>query len=114
MQIKNGRVSSVDYARGCANVIFDDEEGLIKTDVPFLAHEYKMPSINDHVLVILDQEGQGYIIGSVFSNGNIPEVSGKGVYFKRLSDKSYIRYDPKTDTLELNAGKVIINNLVMA
>ena len=50
--IRVGRISSIDYKKGCADVYFEDEENVIYSELPFLAFEYNMPKVNDLVLVV--------------------------------------------------------------
>ncbi len=102
-----GNISSINYDKGCADVTFPGREEDIKTDLPFMASEYKMPKVGDMVVVIF-QEAQGVILGCVYNDDYMPEVSGKEVYYKKLSDKAYIKYDPATETLEIKAPKVTI------
>lgn len=112
--IRVGRISSIDYKSGCADVCFKGEEDVIYSDLPFLAFEYKMPRINDLVLVVAQKYAQkksGFIIGPYFNDENKPEVSGKDYFFKRFSDTAYIKYDADKDELEITAGKVVIKNL---
>ena len=114
--IRVGRISSIDYETGCADVCFKGEEDVIYTDLPFLAFEYKMPKVNDLVLVVAQKYAQkksGFIIGPYFNDENKPEVSGKDYFFKRFSDTAYIKYDAKKDEIEIIAGKVGMKNLVV-
>lgn len=104
--IRVGEISSVNYKRGCADVRFDDDD--VKTDLPFFSNEYQMPDLNDLVVVIFQtyrNKEQGFIIGPVFNESHMPKCPGKGNFFKQISEKSFVRYDAKTDTLEVNAGK---------
>lgn len=112
--IRVGRISSIDYKSGCADVCFKGEEDVIYSDLPFLAFEYKMPKINDLVLVVAQKYSQkksGFILGPYFNDENKPEVDGKDYFFKRFSDTAYIKYDADKDELEITAGKVVIKNL---
>lgn len=102
-----GNISSINYKKGCADVTFPGREEDIKTDLPFMASEYKMPKVGDMVVVIF-QGTQGVILGRVYNDDYLPEASGKEVYYKKLSDKAYIKYDPATETLEIKAPKVMI------
>lgn len=102
-----GNISSINYEKGCADVTFPGKEEDIKTDLPFMASEYLMPKIGDMVVVIF-HDTQGVILGRVYNDDCMPEVSGKGVFYKKLSDKAYIKYDPATETLEIKAPKVTI------
>lgn len=112
--IRVGRISSIDYKSGCADVCFKGEEDVIYSDLPFLAFEYKMPRVNDLVLVVAQKYAQkksGFILGPYFNDENKPEVDGKDYFFKRFSDTAYIKYDADKDELEITAGKVVIKNL---
>ena len=51
-QVMIGRVSSIDYKRGCADVVFPDADDEVKTELPFFSSEYKMPEINEIVVAI--------------------------------------------------------------
>ena len=109
--IRVGRISSIDYKSGCADVCYKGEEDVIYSDLPFLAFEYKMPKINDLVLVVAQKYAQkksGFILGPYFNDENKPEVDGKDYFFKRFSDTAYIKYDA-----DITAGKVIMKNLVV-
>lgn len=111
--VRIGRVSTINYEKGCADVWFEDEEDCVRTDLPFFSSEYKMPSVGDMVVVIFRNYGnheQGIILGAIFNASNAPEYPGKGNYYKKLSDTAYIRYDKESDTLTLAAGKVVIDN----
>ena len=49
--IRVGRISSIDYKSGCADVCFKGEEDVIYSDLPFLAFEYKYQIIDLRHLV---------------------------------------------------------------
>ena len=108
--IRVGRISSIDYKKGCADVYFEDEENVIYSE---LAFEYNMPKVNDLVLVVAQKYAQkktGFILGPYYNDENKPEFTGKG-FFKRLSDTAYIKYDAQKDEIEIAAGKVVLKNL---
>lgn len=94
-----GRISSIDYKKGTANVYFEGMEQDMKTRLPFLSTEYHMPEVNDLVLVafqIFNHKEQGYIIGKYFSDENPPEGGLKpGCYFKRVRDDTFVEADEK-------------------
>ena len=107
--IRIGKISSIDYTNGCADVYFDDEESVVKTALPFSSSEYLLPTVGESVVVAFQTKGnQGYILGSFFSASNKPEHAGKGSYFKRFSEKAYIHYDAETETLKIAAPRIII------
>ena len=108
-QVMLGRVSSVDYKRGCADVVFPDADDEVKTELPFFSSEYKMPEVNEIVVAIFHgykNRSQGFILGPIFNSGNLPELSGKGNYFKRFSEEAYMKYDGESKTLEICAPKI--------
>lgn len=113
-EIRIGKVSSIHYKDGTADIAFEDGE--VKNDLPFFSAEYKMPVVGDVVVVIFQSNTskgreQGYILGTVYSANNKPEKHGKGIFFKRFSESAYIMYDPDSDTLEIRANHVRIYNL---
>lgn len=113
--VRIGKISTLNYERGCADVYFEDEENCVKTDIPFFSSEYKMPNVGEVVVVIFQSSGnksQGFILGPIFNSMNRPAFSGKGNYYKKFSDTAFIKYDSENDTLELSAGKVIIKNMI--
>ena len=79
--IRVGRISSIDYKKGCADVYFEDEENVIYSELPFLAFEYNMPKVNDLVLVVAQKYAQkktGFILGPYFNDENKPVRFKKG------------------------------------
>ena len=111
--IMPGKISSIDYKNGCADVVFDGNGGSIKEALPFLASEYDMPCVGDMVLVVFEQfdkREQGFIIGRYYNSSNIPpEGLAKGDYYKRFSENAFLKYDSKNDTLSVTAGGININ-----
>lgn len=111
--VRQGKISSVDYKHGCADVVFDGTGGDIKEALPFLASEYDMPHTGDMVLVVFEQfdkREQGFIIGKYFNSSClVPEGLSKGDYFKRFSGDSYIKYDKGGNRLVLSAGEINIS-----
>lgn len=113
-EIRIGKVSSINYKDGTADIVFDDEE--VKNGLPFFSAEYKMPNVGDVVVAIFQSNTskgreQGYILGPIYNANNKPEKHGKGIFFKRFSENAYIMYDPDSDTLEIKANHVRIYNL---
>lgn len=106
-----GRVSSVNYEKGCADVVLSGMEDDVREELPCISTEYSMPGVGDMVVCAFSHAGkrsQGVILGRIYNDENLPLQSGKGVFFKRLSEKAYIRYDPETETLEIRAPKVVV------
>lgn len=114
-EIRIGMVSSVNYKRGTVDVVFQDKDSSVLLDLPLFSAEYQMPSVNDLVTVIFqtnsDKSAKGYVVGKPYSSDNMPEQSGKGVYFKRFGRNAYMKYDPESDTLYIHAGRVVVDGL---
>lgn len=114
-EIRIGMVSSVNYKQGTVDVVFQDKDFTVMVDLPLFSDEYQMPSVNDLVTVIFqtnsDKSAQGYVVGKPYSSDNMPEQSGKGVYFKRFGSNAYMQYDPENDTLYIHAGRVVVEGL---
>lgn len=114
-QIAIGRISKINYKKGIADVIFEDQEEEIIPDIPFMAHEYKMPQIDDLVVVIFMRfrdRNQGFILGPFFNKENLPDYfKGKKCYYKTLSDntdKVSVKYDSDEELLTIKAPKLKI------
>lgn len=83
--IKIGEVSSVDYAKGTARVVFDDDDSVVSNDLQVLHtntlknKDFAMPDIGEDVVCLFLPSGteEGFILGSVYA-GEItpPENSG--------------------------------------
>lgn len=93
-EIRIGRISSVNYAKGTARVVYSDKNNATTPMLPILSYEYNMPEIDDLVLVLNTSNGKGeaVIIGS-FWGQKLPDESGKGLYKKNLckSGDAYLK-----------------------
>lgn len=111
--VRPGKISSVNYKHGCADVVFNGNGGCIKEALPFLASEYDMPCTGDMVLVVFEQfdkREQGFIIGKYFNSSClVPEGLSKGDYFKKFSKDAYIKYDNGSNKLVISAGEINIS-----
>lgn len=111
-----GKISTVNYESGTANIALPDRENQIIQDVPFLSTEYYMPESGDMVAVIFEeidgQIGKGVILGKIFLQNNSPKVSGKGIYYKELPGNAALKYDQKSETMEISAKKIVVDELV--
>ena len=90
--MRKGEVSSIDYKNGMVSVTFMDWEGGTTDMLPCLSigDEYKMPQIGETVAVGEMSSGHGIVLGKLWNRGNTPGKSGKGLYFKRLTDTAEI------------------------
>lgn len=112
--IRVGRISSIDYDNGMVKVLYKDRNNSVTDTIPFLNlnGEYKMPNIDDMVLVIHLSNGSsmGIVMGTFWSSANKPAETGAGLYRKELGVKqgeSYIRC--KDGTITIKADNIILD-----
>lgn len=111
--IRTGKISSINYEDGTVRVYYSDT-GNVTTEVPVLNFngEYKMPKVDDMVLVTHLSNGSsvGIVCGTFWSEGNKPPETGSNIYRKELGEsigEAYIKYDSKTKTMTIKAEKII-------
>ena len=82
--IRIGEVSSVDYSRGTARVVFDDEDSAVSFDLPvlhtntFANKDYALPDVGEDVLCLFLPSGpeEGFILGSFYAGEiELPEAN---------------------------------------
>ena len=107
-QIRLGQVSTIDYQNGMISVQFPDLDGSVSNKMPMLSFngEYKMPNIDDTVVVLNLSNGSsiGIILGTFWNMTNKPAISGKDVYRKEIAPDTYIEF--KNETLIIHAPKI--------
>lgn len=110
-----GKVSSVNYSSGSANITLQDRENQVIQGVPFLSMFYEMPKPGDVVAVLFEdidgQLGKGVVLGKIFAGGNTPRECGPGIFLKEFADGASIKYTPDLMELELNLKKVIVDEV---
>ena len=108
--IRIGTVSTIDYEHGMISVKYDELSGAVTADMPMLSFndEYKMPNIDDTVLVLYLSNGSsiGIVLGKIWNESNVPIRTGKGVYRKDLADDVSVEY--RNGVLKIKAPKVQI------
>lgn len=111
-----GKISTVNYGSGTADIALPDRENQVIQDVPFLSSEYYMPGSGDIVAVIFEeidgQIGKGVILGKIFLQDNAPKVSGKGIYYKEFPGNAALKYDQGSETMEISVRKIVVDELV--
>lgn len=75
-------VSEVDAIAGKIKVAFAPPDDTVSEWLPMLAHEYQMPGIGTTVAVVINENGNGVVLGTIYNNAqNPPAISGyKKVY----------------------------------
>lgn len=116
MELRIGKVSTVNYKTGMVSVIYEEENNAVTAKMPCLSFngEYKMPKADDYVAVAYLSNGSsiGLILGSFWNEKNRPKHPGKGVYHKEFAPNAYIHYDKDTLTLYAPNVKVITKSPV--
>ena len=111
--VRIGKISTIDYARGTATVIYTDRGNETSPTFPFFSAFYEMPRVDDTVVVLLlpNSTTRGFILGVPYSGARIPTESGQGIFFKEFPDGTYVRYDGKSKQMEVSAGAVMLQAL---
>ena len=108
-----GKVSKVDYKAAMVDVVFESEDRMVITDIPYLSTVYEMPKIKDQVAVLFADGGltSGIVLGKPYTEITKPPRSGKGITYKQFSDGTFVMYDPKSGTISTDAKKVSVKKL---
>ncbi|NCC16542.1 MAG: hypothetical protein EOM28_09365 [Clostridia bacterium] len=106
-----GRISSVNYEGGTAQVVYMDKDQAVTRELPLLSFEYCMPEVEDMVLVCHLPNGAaaGVILGRFWSLKNTPPESGRGLYRKDMSreaGKAMFRYKEGEDVVQLSGPQI--------
>ena len=77
-EIRLGKISSIDYAKGMARVVYHEKDDDVTRLIPLLSHEYKMPPVGSQVLVVHLSNGTeaGVVLGRPWSEKNKPPEGG--------------------------------------
>lgn len=104
--LRIGKISSINYEKGTARVLYTDRDNAVTTELPLLSFEYRTPSIDDFVLVCHLPNGAaaGIILGPFWNDNLRPPEGFEGLYRKDLdksAGKAMIRYDANTGQLKI-------------
>ena len=86
-----------------ARVEFEDKDGLISAELPILTtwafenKSYAMPDVGDTVVCLFasnaDQTGEGWIIGSHFTEKSKPPADSQDITRFEFKDGSFVQFD---------------------
>ena len=111
-----GKISSINYGGGTANVTLQDRENQVIQGVPFLSMFYEMPKPGDVVAAIFEdlngQIGKGVILGKIFTTSNTPGENGPEIFYKQFTDGASLKYTPQKKELEIKVKKVVVDEIV--
>lgn len=101
--VRIGQVNSVDESKGTVQVLFQDKDDIVTDDLPLLSFEYDIPPVGSQVLCVFLGNGleQGFCLGRFYSQQLLTPVSNKDIYFKKLDDGVYIKYNRNTKDMEI-------------
>lgn len=96
--LRLGKISTINYKDGTARVLYTDRDNAVTAELPLLSFEYRMPEVDDLVLVCHLPNGgaAGIILGPFWNDKNRPPEGKEGLYrkeFDKMPGKCYLRYD---------------------
>jgi len=99
--LRIGKVSSIDYEKCTAQVVFEDRHNLVSGDLHILVpltlkdHAYYMPDLEERVLCIFDPSAptKGFIVGSYYADPRPPPIQNKDKRYIKFKDDTLIEYD---------------------
>lgn len=96
--LRIGKISSINYANGTARVLYTDRDKAVTAELPLLSFEYRMPSVDDFVLVCHLPNGAaaGIIVGPFWTDTNRPPEGREGLYrkdFDKTAGICFMRYE---------------------
>lgn len=111
--VRIGKISTIDYQRGAASVVYTDRNNEPSPSFPFFSFAYDMPKVDDTVVVLLlpNSTTKGFILGVPWSGGRIPPESGPGVYYKEFPDGAYVKYDVGLKQMEVGAANILLKDV---
>jgi len=113
--LRIGRISSLNYEKGTARVVYKDRDNAVTTELPLLSFEYFMPKVDDLVLVTHLPNGAeaGVILGRFWCNSNRPPEYGEGLFRKDLSrdGSCYIKCQDGKMTVYCPGGIEIVGDV---
>lgn len=111
--IRIGHVTAVDKKHGMVCVSYQDKDYATTGFLPYLtyASEYKMPKVNDMVLVAHLSNGMAseVVIGGFWNKGNVPDVKDSTGWKKFISESSYLEFDVESNTLRIHAPNIVFS-----
>ena len=109
--LRLGKISTINYKDGTARVLYTDRDKAVTAELPLLSFEYRMPAIDDFVLVCHLPNGgaAGIILGPVWNDNNRPPEGKEGLYrkdFDKTAGKCFLRYDADSGELKITAPSI--------
>ena len=109
--VRRGIISTVYPARHSARVTFADNDAVVSAEMPVITpyasknNLYALPDVGEQVIVLQEendaQEGDGVIIGSIYSDVNKPKINSQDKFRIDFDGGSFIEFDRKSGNLEI-------------
>ena len=111
--LRIGKISSINYAKGTARVLYTDRDNAVTAELPLLSAEYNPPKIDDFVLVCHLPNGSaaGIVLGAFWNDKERPAEGFEGLYRKDLDrekGRAMLRYDANTGKLLLVVPDMVL------
>lgn len=118
MLLRFGRVSELEAETARVRVTFGAEDALVTYWLPVMRARtlgdrvYWMPEIDEQVVVLLDENGEeGVVLGGIFSEVDVPPVTGLDRLHIAMKDGTTFDYDRAAHQLAVTVkgGDVVVN-----
>lgn len=113
MNLKFGKITEVDAAKGLAKVTFEEDDNLVTSFLPMsvpktAGDKFSIPfDINEHVWCIMDENCEdGVIGGAIYDSANIPSGAPGKTSVQFVGNMS-VEYDRSTATLAITGGELV-------
>ena len=107
---KVGIVDAINIAAGTIRIILPDEDDAVIDDIAILKSEQWFPDINEPVVCVFTDGGQGFCLGPYFSEADPNYEPNANLIVKKFNDDLTIIYDKQTNSLTLHATNPVTIN----
>lgn len=101
-----GIVVARDIKKHLVRVQFPDRDNIISAWLPVGVkgslddYEYWLPAMNSQVACLMDEHYEfGVVVCAIYSDNDLPPVTGDNIFYKRFKDGTFIQYDRETHKL---------------
>ena len=118
--VRRGIISVVYPERHSARVTFEDKDAVVSAELPILTayasanNLYHLPEVGEQVICIFEEndsaEGDGVIIGSIYSDVNKPKADSQDICRLDFKDGSYLQFNRENGNLDIHCtGNITVN-----
>ena len=107
--IRVGKINAVNAVDGTVDVLFEDRDNQVMSDLPLMAFEYDIPEIGQQALCLFlgNDIERGFCLKTFYSDVHLPPVSDKNIYRKQFDDGTFIEYKKDSSELLIQASKPV-------